>query len=574
MKLKKTISFILILILLTILFTGCTPDNIIKDLTEDNEEDLVNYEPIEGGQIVIPLTNLNTLNPLMTENLTYYYFSKLIYEGMFEIDNSLDTIPVLAENYSLINEGLSILIELKKGIKWHDGADFTANDVAFTINTLKYAKNMNSYTSFFQSIDTGFAPSNINTILDVKVIDDYKLEVSFDQISSNNIELLTFPIIPQHIFTDSRNSFAKALELENYQPVGTGPYKFVNYEKFKNISLVAYDGYREGKPFITNVEGKVLEDEQLILTAFETGQLSMAAAIGVDWDKYKSNKRIRTVEYVSNNYEFIGFNFDNEIFHNEKGLALRKAIYYGIDRQAIISKIFLGHASQVDVPVHPDSWLASEDANTYGYNLEKSKELLEAYGWKDRDEDGLLEDENGDKLTLRITTNSFNGLRLNTTEMIVEDLKKLGFEIIKDYEIKFVDNPPEAEIEAEWMSLNEKLNNNDFDMVVLGWEMSFIPDLSFMFLGTEALNVSNFIQYKNDKMNELLLNAFEAKSREEKKKAYIKLQQEIVDDIPYISLFYKNRALLVDSKIIGDLNPMFLNPYKGLKDCFIPESLQ
>ena len=75
-------------------------------------------------------------------------------------------------------------------------------------------------------------------------------------------------------------------------------------------------------------------------------------------------------------------------------------------------------------------------------------------------------------------------------------------------------------------------------------------------------------------MDELLLKAFEAKSKEEKKKAYIKLQQEIVEDIPYVSLFYKNRALLVDSKVIGDLNPMFLNPYKGLKDCFIPESLQ
>ena len=571
MNYKKTISYVLILLLLMLSITACSTDNIIKEITDNNtniEED-IEYQPVDGGQIVIPLTNLNTLNPLMTENITYYYFSKLIFESMFELDNDLNISSQLAKDYNITNEGKTISIELKRDIKWHDGVDFNANDVAFTINTLKYGKENSSYSNFFQG-----SQGSINEITEVSIIDNYNIDITFNEVSSNNLELITFPIIPQHIFMDTKDSFAKALDIDNYLPVGTGPYKYVKYEKFKNISLVAFEDYREGKAHITNIEGKVLEDEKLILTAFETGQLSIAITTGVDWDKYKSNKRIRTVEYVSNDYEFLGFNFDKEIFQGESGLAIRKAISYGIDRQAIIRKIYLGHASQIDVPIHPDSWLVSDDANIYGYSLDKAKDILRMAGWSDENEDGILEDENGDKLSLRLLTNSHNQLRLNTTEMIAEDLRKIGFDIIKDYQPKFVDSPSQDQIMEQWDNINTNLAEGNFDLIVLGWEMSFMPDLSFMFLSSENQDGSNFIRYKNETMDELLLNAYKSRNREMKRESYIKLQELIVEDIPYLSLFYKNRALLVDSKIKGDLNPMFLNPYNGLKDCFIPENLQ
>lgn len=574
MNYKKTISYVLILVLLMLSISACSTDNIIKEITENNEVEEIESGPVEGGQIVIPLTNLNTLNPLMTENITYYHFSKLIFEGIFELDNNLNIIPQLAQDYKITNEGRTISIELKKDIKWHDGADFSANDVAFTINTLKYAKDTSSYSNLFQGSQGVFSQGDISIITDVRVIDNYNLDITFDNVSSYNLELLTFPIIPQHTFMDTGNSFAKALELDNYLPIGTGPYKYVNYDKFKSISLTSFDDYRDGKAYITNIEGKVLEDEKLILTAYETGQLSMATTIGVDWDKYKWNKRIRTIEYVSNNYEFIGFNFDSEIFQGENGLAIRKAINYGIDRQAIIRKVYLGHASQIDVPIHPDSWLLSDDANTYGYNLDKAKELLKEVGWSDENEDGVLEDENGEKLSLRILTNSHNQLRLNTAEMISEDLKKIGFEIIKDYEPKFVDSLDEEQINEQWDNINTNLAKGDFEIVVLGWEMSIIPDLSFMFHSSEHQDSSNFINYKNEAMDELLLNAYKAGSIEDKKERYLQLQEHMVEELPYVSLFYKNRALLVDSKIKGDLNPIFLNPYNGLNKCYIPENLQ
>ena len=574
MNYKKTISYVLTLVLLLLSSTACSRDNTIKEITDNNIEEVIEYEPTQGGEIVVPLTNLNTLNPLMTENISYYHFGKLIFESIFELDEDLNVIPQLAEDYSIVNEGRTISIKLKKGVKWHDGEEFNANDVAFTINTLKYAKDTSSFNNMFLGSQGFFGKDGIEIITDVVVIDRYNINVNFKEAFGNNLELLTFPIIAEHIFADAKIPFAKALEIENYIPIGTGPYKYVSYEKLKNISLISNEDYRDGQAYITNVDGKVLEDENLILTAFETGQLSIATSIGVDWDKYKSNKRIRTVEFVSNNYEFIGFNFEKEIFQGESGLAIREAINYGIDRQAIISKIYLGHAYGVNVPIHPESWLVPEDGNNYAYNIEKAKEILNNVGWKDLNEDGILEDENGDKLSLRIITNTYNHLRFNTTEMIVEDLKKIGIDIIKDYDIKYMESSTEEQITTEWEDVNIALTNGDFDMAVLGWEMSFIPELSSIFHSSDNLETINFVRYKNETMDELLLSVYGSWKREDKKINYNKLQKFIEKDIPYVSLFYKNKAILVDSKIIGDLNPMFLNPYNGLKDCFIPENLQ
>lgn len=573
MKLRKTISFILIILLL-LNITGCTSDDTEKELKDENINEEVSYEPVEGGEIVVPLTNLSTLNPLMTENISYYHFSKLIFEGLFDLGNNLNIIPKLAQDYNIINEGKTISIRLRKDIKWHDGADFNANDVAFTINTLKYAKDISSYNNMFKA-SVGIAKqSDINMITEVKILDDYNMEINFADTSSNNLELLTFPIIPQHLFKDAKNPFAMALELENFLPIGTGPYKFEKYEKLKNINLISFEQYWDGKPYITNILGKVLEDDKLILTAFETGQLSIASSLGIDWDKYKSNKRINVVEYISNNYEFVGFNFEKEIFQGESGLAIRKAINYGIDRQAIISKIYLGHASQIDVPIHPDSWLLTNDANTYGYSLEIAKGILNEAKWIDRDNDGILENEEGEKLSIKILTNSYNQLRLNTSEMIVEDLSKLGFEVVKDYYNLPLDNPTDEEVAKQWEEINLKINAGDFDLVVLGWEMAIIPNLSNMFHSSQVIEGDNFIGYNNEKMDELLLKSNKANNREYKKSTYGYLQGLIVNDLPYVSLFYKNKALLVDSKIIGDLNPTFFNPFNGLKDCFIPEDLR
>src|SRR5699024_5825386 len=90
----------------------------------DTDEEVIDNTPVEGGKVLLPLTNFKTLNPLLTENSYYYQFSKLIYEGIFEFDSNLEAVPKLAESYTVGNEGKIISIEIKDNIRWHDGEKF------------------------------------------------------------------------------------------------------------------------------------------------------------------------------------------------------------------------------------------------------------------------------------------------------------------------------------------------------------------------------------------------------------------------------------------------------------------
>lgn len=567
------LSLFLIAIILTV---GCGENNIIDGETEKTEELSTDYTPIEGGEVILPLTNFKTLNPLITDNYYYFQFSKLIFEGLFDFNESLEPVPILTESYDILNEGKTIAIKIKDNIQWHDGKVFSTYDVAFTIDVIKYANETSVYNEVFHNALNGLGVTNLNDIVNYRIIDDKNIEINYDKAYSNSLEVLTFPIIPKHLFHGGTGTtpYAKALEESNYTPIGTGPYKFISYEKYKNISLKANESYWNGKPYIEDVIGRVFEDEELILTAFETGQISFAPTIGIDWDKYKQNNRIKVLEYISSNYEFIGFNFNNPLFQGEKGLAIRQAINYGINRQAIIQKVFLGHGTQIDVPIHPDSYLMSSEGYAYGYDLDRAKQLLNDAGFKGLNNDGILIDEEGNVLSLRFITNSFNPYRLRIAELIIEDLKELGINIIVDFKSDYKDDMGDGEINEEWEKFNLKVQSGDYDMVLLGWETSAITDLSSMFHSSNISEGSNFIKYNNEVMDELLLDTYFGIAGKSKIDAYKEVQKFIIKELPYVSLFYNNRGLLIDTKIIGDLDPRFYNLYNGLEDCFIPKNLQ
>ncbi len=571
--------YLLILIALLIMATGCKIQDDVSSENNGEEEidNIVDYTPVDGGNVIVPLTNFDTLNPLITENSSYYFFSKLIFEGLFDFDKDLNIIPQLAKAYTIGEDGRTIEIELEDNVYWHDGEKFTASDVEFTINTIKYANTDNTYKQMFSRTIGSFSPSDIRRIMEVSVVEDAKLQITFDRAFANNLEVLTFPIIPKHKFSTGKGpnqDYIKALEMDNYTPVGTGPYKFESYEKSMEVVLASNGNYRKDKPYIDNIIGRVLDSEEDILTAFETGQIHMATTITVDWDKYEQNSRIKAYEFVSGNYEFLGFNFENEVFSGEKGRSLRKAIAYGIDRQFIIQNLYLGHGTQIDVPIHPDSWLISDKGNTYGYNLDLAKREINKLGWADNDEDGILEDEEGNKVVFNLLTNTYNIMRLRTAEFIKEDLEKLGIGVnIIPMEEK-TDDISLEEIETQWEEINNRLLSGDFDMVLLGWQLSLIPDLSFAFHSSQIEYNTNFIRYTNEAMDQLLESTFLEGNRDKKAENYDKLQSHIVEDLPYISLFFKNKALLVDSKIMGDLDPTFFNPYRGIEKAFIPKELQ
>ncbi|WIV10521.1 ABC transporter substrate-binding protein [Proteiniborus sp. MB09-C3] len=576
MKFKGQLCLLLVVFQIIIL-SGCgledTFDNIID--SEIGTEENIDNGPEYGGELAVPISYGIMLNPLLRTDKFMYNFNKLIFEGLFDIDKNLKVKNALAESYSFESDGMILNIKLKENVKWHDGEDFTAEDVKFTIDTIKYGLSNSSLTDSLSDIIK--ASESLKYLKDVRVINKYDLTLTFDRAYGDVLEGLVFPIVPKHAFLkgkDIKASYGNALAKDNYKPIGTGPYKEIEINKFQNVILESYKDYWGEQPYISKIIGKALKDEELAVTSFEAGQIDVTASLGVDWEKYAQNKKVEIYEYASNKYEFLGFNLRDGIFTGEKGKALKKAIAYAIDRQSIVQKVYMGHATRNDVPIHPESWLISDDANSYGYNVSKARQIIVSAGWNDVDGDGFFEDADGNKLTIRLITNSFNDLRRETANIIAENLTDAGIKVVKEYNENKQGNLTEEIKEEQWENVMQKISTGAYDITLLGWELSYIPNLSFAFHSSQINGGLNFIGYNNEKMDELLLQAQSTYRIEDKKKIYEQIQDLIIDDLPYVSLYFVNSSILVNSKVHGEIAPNEFNMYDNITKWYIPKSLQ
>lgn len=542
-------GFLLIIIFSVFFSTACYRGEEVDEnnIVEVDEEQSYNKEI--GGNIILPLTSMDTLNPMIAENFYYYHFSKLIYESLFEFDQFLEPVPLLVDNYSIVNDGKTIKISLRPNVKWHDGVNLTSSDVKFTVDSIKANRENTIYGRFIYDALGLTYGSNLSDVIVVELVDDLNFNMVFSENFSNIKEALTFPILPAH-------RFSEGIMVEDIEPIGSGPFKFLDYQRYRNIYLARNENYWKGEVYIESITGKMLEDEELILTSFETGQISLAKATDVDWDKYKQNERINILEYVSTKYEFLTFNLNDVIFKEEAGKKLRKAIMYSIDIEDIINKVYLGHATKVDIPIYPDYYMVDYGKGGYGYNREMALEYFKEAGYNDLNGDGYLQDENGERLRLVIITNYDNLYRQKSLEIIGKNLIDLGVEV--DFKIE-----DKGEESFEYFLSN--LRNGNFHIALLGFQNSLLPNPSYLLRGSSPYNFSNFY---NEEV-EALLDSKNLGDEREKRKVNNRLQEIILEELPYGSLLFRNEAILVDKKIVGPFYPNTFNMYNGLKDSFI-----
>lgn len=546
---KQKIKILSIIMLISFILTACTS-------TGGNDgEDEKQYEKASGGEIKIPISTVESMNPLLSENESLYSFYDLIYEGLFRFNNEHNIENLLAKDYSIKNEGRTINIELRSDIKWHDGESFTSEDVKFTLDTLRHAFKNKEYRDILSKYDKLIKPEDIEHIYNVSIIDEKNIEIDFDRSFSNSIETLSFPIFPSHQFSDEEGNFSydKFLEsAEDFRPIGTGPYKFFEYNKGESIALESNENWwNQEKPYIKNIKGIILKEDDF-KKALEDEKIDVLKTTFKSFDDFKKDNDVKIHEYASNDFDFLGFNFKNDIFKGEEGKAIRKAIAYAIDRQEIIEKVYDNNATKARLPILNNSYLINEENDNYEYDVKKAKEILKDAGFK----------KSGDeKLKFKLITNSNDKYRKETADMIVKYLEKIGIEIEKIYQ------------EDIGKMMNE-IEKGNFDISLLGLELSESPNLAFAFHSEKIEDGTNFISYKNEDMDDLLVEAFSAKDREIKKEKYFEIQKILLEDLPYVGLFFTNNALVIDERIKGNIEPLEYGIYNNIEKWFIPKELQ
>ncbi|TCO80006.1 peptide ABC transporter substrate-binding protein [Marinisporobacter balticus] len=535
-KEKKIFCCISVLTILLIL-SGCMDKN--AEIKPSKEEFVQIGNPVSGGELIIPVIQFDTLNPILNDNKSVYYLNKLIYDGLITLDEKLETQPALAQTWDVSEDGKEWTFDLRNDIRWHDGKAFTAEDVKFTIEALRMnvGRKESVYSVYVKDINN------------VQMINAYRITIGFKTPINNAIELFTFPIIPKHKFLSSQDVYNKI----DLVPIGTGPYKIDTYDKFKSIKFTLNDDYWGDKPYITSILAKRIPDKEAVLTSVETSEIDVAEATNFDWEKYSEDKSLKIYEYITQDYEFLGFNFRNKILQDKN---VRSALGYSIDRHAIVDEVYLGHATVVDVPIHPDAYLYDENEKKMGKDLLKAKKLLKESNWENRDTDPWLENESGQELRLSLLVNGDNLQRIEGAQMIASQLKEIGIDIVIN--------------KVNWEEYQKRIGAKQFDIVLSGWRLPYSSNIRFA-LHSSYVGNTNFISYSNPEMDRLLDEALNDKNKSLRKEKYKQLQNFIVEEVPYFSLYFKNSSIIMKKRVKGDIMPRPFNIYGNIEKWYLLE---
>jgi peptide/nickel transport system substrate-binding protein len=274
-------------------------------------------------------------------------------------------VPDLAESWEIVDE-TTYVFKLREGVQFHNGEDLTASDVAFSFDRMLEYPSMEKYVEpLIESVD---------------VIDDYTVQINLkDPYAPFLKRMPTFCIVPEDYIKEvGDEEFAK-------HPVGSGPYKFVEWVHDDHLTLEANEAYWRGAPDIKTVIFKPIPEAATRVAALEAGEADIVEAVPIDdLPRLEENEDIRIETKENNKFFFWVMNTHNPPFDD---VLVRRAVSYAIDWETIL-QLFEGHAFRTPIPALSDDWGYAEygddlKEHAYYYDPDKAKDLLAEAGFPD-----------------------------------------------------------------------------------------------------------------------------------------------------------------------------------------------
>ncbi len=528
---KRHLSIIMVFLILFLALVSCAEPQQLENTDIMIEDE----KPTIGGQLNVGCVEPNCFNPIILRSKSYIDISNLIFNGLFEYDESQKIVPVLAKEINIMEESGQGIVKLKDDIFWSDGTKLTASDVKFTIDTIK--SNPNSIYK-----------DNLTKISYYQVVDEETLKINFNKPYFNAIDSLCFPIIPKHICALNENAI----------PLGTGPYKVSSYKKLKYMELEPNElWWKKEKPYISKIRIVFINDIEAFDTSFQSREIDMLHASSYDWEKYKELKEVNSYKYVSNGFEFISISHQNPLLGDK---VIRQAMMYGINRKAISDKYLLGNALLSDTPIKPGSWLDDGIGIKYNYSKTEAQYILNNAGFSYNNQTKVFEREIEEKkqvLRFSLITNSENEYRRKAAEEIKKNLEEAGF--IIDLKIMPFDE------------VKKIMESKKYDLVLTGLNMNSGQDLFPFLHSSQIIGGKNYGSYSSPEMDLLFDELTYIVNDSIRHDNYVKIQELIRDDLPVLSLFYKEYALVMRSKVRGTIKPDSENPFRTIEKWYVNE---
>lgn len=530
MRKKKIVAAAFMLIFL-MLMAGCGENS--SFLGGGGEEQVPS---VTSWDISLPIERMRTLNPIVAKDEDAYYMNKLIYEGLFRLDENLKVVPLLAERYTYHEENNSVTIYLKKGIKWHDGENFTAKDVKFSLDAYlsAAAANQTLYSSYVQNISSVSLAKN----------NDHQLTINFKSNASASVANLTFPIIPQHRF---KSVEAAKNEKASFIPVGTGPYLIGEFNEMTNIVLVGNERYHGGYVPKNTLHFAVMPNKINAYQLMEVEQISLAFSKELNRETLYANQNLQVISFPSNEVEVVGFSFKHSPLEEK---LVRQAIASAINTQEILDGAYFKNGILNDTIYYPNFLGVQSGKSKYDFDPARGKLLLAEAGYTDKNDDGWVENENGQHLSIRILVNEDDQSRMAAAEMIKSGLEKIAVQSVI--------------LAKDWKSYQTDLANGNFDLFVGGFQLQETYDLR----GLLHSSYGNVLGYNNADLDLLLDRMASGIEEEGRIEAFQQVKKELAEELPYFCLLYKTYGVAFSPSVQGEVRPFFHDLYRGSEKWF------
>lgn len=459
-----------------------------------------------------------------------------IYESLLRYDEKLNPRPSLAKSWEVSPDGKIYTFKLQKGVTWHDGHPFTADDVVFSLD------------KFLRKVHPRWRPLVDSQVQSIEKVDDLTVRINLKHPFApliNSQEVSSAPIVPKHIYDGTDYATNPA----NNNPIGTGPYKFKEWKKGSYVHLVKNENYwMKGRPFLDDIYYHFIPDAAARAIAYEKGTVDVLTAGSVEVFDAARLAKLPNTSVTTKGFElfaplaWITINVRHGILGNKP---FRQALMYAIDRNAGRDVVWSGFGKVPTGPISSKTKFYSADVKKYPYDPQKAKELIKASGYKGE--------------VIHLLALPYGELWARWAEAVKQNLLDVGVNVVIDTS----DVPGWTQKTSSW----------DFDLAftflyqfgdpALGVSRSYIS--SNIAKGNPFANVGG---YSNPEVDKLFAQAAVTSDEAERQKLYTKVQQILVEDVPVLWLLEMELPTIYRSKV-KDLVTSAVGVDDSLRDTWI-----
>ncbi len=450
------------------------------------------------------------LHTLMETDVYAFERINLINEPLMVINRDLDLDPGLATDWEVSEDATRIDVELREGVQWHHGREFTAEDVKYTYEWILDEENPAENRDLYEPIE------------EIEIVDDHELVFHLEEPNAfltNNMARVG--IVP--------HDYHEEVGYEEFgqEPVGTGPYVHEEWVDDDYHLMSANEDYWDGEPNFSEIEFRPIIEASSRLLAFEAGEIDMfhGDVVPEELERLEEDPDFNVSRASSPSYTYIGMN--QETTENPdviQDIDFRRAVAHALNREGIVEHVLQGMGEPGRSPIIPEMAHFNDEIDYPEYDMEKAQEYIEQSDVSEGDEVNIYVSE-GDTV-------------MQIAEIMEYELSELGINVNVQVE--------------EWGAFLDRVYDTDeYDMFVMGWAGQVDPDRATyrQFHSEGAANHTNFA---NERMDELLEEGRRHDTgSEESIEIYQEVQEILLEEHPKVYIDYGEEVAVAHPEFEG-----------------------